>query len=91
MSKKAKNQDEAWKIQETYKGLPHGWVQWKGTKVCMDVYCKCGRHFHIDAGFAYFVKCPSCQTVYACNGHIELIELEQEPEDCVVGPMEGEG
>jgi len=29
--KKAKNMDEAWKIQETYEGKPHGWVQWNGT------------------------------------------------------------
>ena len=85
--KKAKNSDEAWNIQETYIGLPHGWIQWKGTDVCMDVYCKCGCHSHIDADFVYFVynvKCPECGTVYMCNGHIELIELNEEPENCVV-------
>lgn len=21
---------------------PHGWIQWKGTDVCVDIYCKCG-------------------------------------------------
>jgi len=41
---------------------------------------------HIDADFAYHVKCPKCGTVYMCNGHIELIELEQEPENCVISP-----
>ncbi len=35
--KKAKNMDEAWKIQETYAGKPHGFVQWKGTDVWMDI------------------------------------------------------
>lgn len=84
--KKALNADEAWKIQETYSGKPHGWIQWKGTEVCMDVHCKCGEMFHIDADFAYHVKCPSCGTVYMCNGHIELVELEQEPESCVIAP-----
>jgi len=39
--------------------------------------------FHIDDDFVYNVKCPKCNTVYMCNGHIELIELEQEPENCV--------
>ena len=35
--KKALNASEAWEVQETYKGKPHGWVQWKGTDVCMDI------------------------------------------------------
>ena len=74
-NKKAINSEAAWAIQEDYKGKPHGWIQWKGTDVCMDVYCKCGKHSHIDADFAYNVKCPSCGTVYECNGHIELIEI----------------
>ncbi len=82
--KKAVDKDEAWDIQEKYEGKPYGWIQWKGTGVCMDIHCKCGHHSHIDADFAYHVKCPSCKTVYACNGHIELIELEKEPDSCVV-------
>jgi hypothetical protein len=85
--KKAKNSDEAWNIQETYSGQPHGWLQWKGTNVCMDFYCKCGYHSHIDDDFTYNIRCPACKTVYHCNRHIEMIELEEEP-DCVV---EGEG
>jgi hypothetical protein len=85
-NKKAKDTKAARKIQETYEGKPHGWVQWKGTDVCMDVYCKCGEHSHVDADFAYHVKCPSCGTVYMCNAHIEMIELEEEPDHCVVTP-----
>jgi hypothetical protein len=38
----------------------------------------------VDAAFAYHVKCPDCNTVYMCNGYIELIELEDEPESCVI-------
>lgn len=82
--KKAKTPEEGWEIQDKKEGQPHAWIQWKGTDVCMDVYCKCGKHFHIDAEFAYYVKCPKCKTVYMCNGHIELIEIENEPENCVV-------
>lgn len=88
--KKAKTSEEAWEIQETYEGKPHGWVQWKGTEVCMDVHCKCGAHIHIDADFAYHVKCPHCGTVYMCNGHIELIEIEVDPDSCVVRPEKKE-
>lgn len=83
--KKAKNEKEARKIQETYQGKPHGWIQWKGTDVCMDIHCKCGYQTHIDGDFVYSVKCPKCGTVYNCNGHIEFIELE-EPEEFVSTP-----
>lgn len=76
----AKDCEEAWNIQETYEGKPHGWIQWKGTDVCMDVYCACGEQFHIDASFAYHVKCPECGRFYMCNGHIELIEELAEPD-----------
>jgi hypothetical protein len=82
--KTAKTTEDAWNEQDKKDGEPHGWIQWKGTKVCMDIYCKCGQHSHIDAQFAYHVKCPKCGATYFCNGHIELIALEQEPTDCVV-------
>ncbi len=80
----AQNTDEAWKIQETYKDKPHGWIQWKGTNVCMDIHCKCGYHGHIDVDFAYHVKCHKCGTVYMCSGFVEFIELKEEPDNCVV-------
>ena len=41
-NKKASTSKEAWGLQEMYKDKPHGWIQWKGTGVCMDVHCKCG-------------------------------------------------
>lgn len=82
--KSAKNKDEAWDLQETYKGKPHGWIQWKGTNVCMDIHCTCGCLSHIDASFAYHVVCPACNQVYFCNGNIELIAIEEKPEHCTV-------
>ena len=88
--KKAKDRDEAWGLQETYTGIPHAWIQWKGTNVCMDIKCKCGAHCHVDDDFTYFVKCKHCETVYMCNGHIELIELEEEPDSCVVLVVDNE-
>jgi hypothetical protein len=58
----------------------HGWIQWKGTDVCMDVYCKCGHHSHIDSDFTYHIKCSNCGQVYECDGHINLIPLIFEPD-----------
>ncbi len=80
--KKAKTWEESFNLEEKYEDKPHGWIQWKGTSVCMDVHCKCGTLSHIDADFLYSVKCPDCGTAYSCNGHIELIELEEEPNNC---------
>ena len=71
----ALNPGDAWKMQEQYAGKPHGWVQWQGTEVCMDIYCECGHHSHVDASFTFNVKCPVCNRIYFVNGHIELIEV----------------
>ena len=88
--KTAKDSRAAFKMQERYEGAPHGWIQWKGTDVCMDIYCVCGKHSHIDEQFAYHVKCPACHRVYSCNGHIEFILLEEPPELCVVEGVDNE-
>ena len=62
-----------------FEGQPHAWIQWKGTDVCMDVDCSCGAKFHIDAAFAYYVKCMGCNTVYEVGGHVKLYPMEYEP------------
>lgn len=59
-------------------GQSHGWIQWKGTDVCMDVWCECGHQGHIDDSFVYYVSCPECGAIYMCNGHIELVRLTAE-------------
>lgn len=58
--------------------VPHGWIQWKGTEVCVDIHCSCGCHSHLDADFAYYVKCPSCKKIWALSPNIPLLEV---PED----------
>ena len=35
-------------------------VQWKGTDVCFDFYCECGRDSHFDGYGAYAVRCGHC-------------------------------
>lgn len=55
---------------------PHAFIQWKGTIVCMDCYCVCGEQFHIDADFAYAVKCENCGRTYEMSAMIEMRELK---------------
>ena len=69
---------EARRLRETKLGVPHGWIQWEGTDVCMDVHCICGTHGHIDADFAYFLKCNDCGRVYITSNYVQLIEAEPE-------------
>ena len=57
------------------KDKAHGWIQWKGTVVCMDVHCKCGEHGHIDESFAYFYVCLGCGAKYAMSPNVRMIEL----------------
>ena len=64
--------------------MTHGRINWKGTDVCMDVVCKCGAIGHIDAEFTYNVKCGACGAVYECDPHVQLYELEKEPDNHVI-------
>ncbi len=73
--KKAVDSRHAWSLQDKREGQPHGWIQWKGTDLSMDVHCKCGCTSHVESDFVYNVKCPECGTIYFCNGNIELIEV----------------
>lgn len=63
-------------ILRTADTVPRGWIQFKGTNLCMDVHCRCGELTHIDGEFIYFLKCTACGTVYELNGNIELIERD---------------
>lgn len=47
-------------------------IQWKGTAVCMDVYCKCGYHGHVDGDFCYEVECPKCKQQYRVGSEVKL-------------------
>jgi len=56
----------------------HGWIQWKGTGVCMDTHCSCGYHGHVDADFFYFYECPKCRKKYAVGQTVKLIPLTED-------------
>lgn len=64
--------------QDTKPDGASGWIQWKGTAVCIDLRCKCGAHLHFDGEFMYFIKCPHCLQVYAAGQTIKLIPLSAE-------------
>ena len=55
---------------------PFGWIQWKGTSVCMDIHCTCGTHSHIDDEFAYYFKCK-CGQRYAVAAVVKLAPVTQ--------------
>lgn len=67
-----------------FKGQPHGWIQWKGTNVCMDVRCECGELTHVDEDFCYYVECGNCGEVYEVGGHVKLYKIKKE--DCGMAP-----
>jgi len=52
-----------------------GFIQWKGTDVCIDVHCLCGAHLHFDAEFLYHVGCENCGRVYSVGCKVKLCEL----------------
>jgi hypothetical protein len=78
------NDFKAWD-RDNPEGEAHGWIQWKGTNVCMDVHCKCGAHCHVDADFAYHLKCPHCGRVYTTGCNVKLIELTPEEKAFIEG------
>lgn len=55
-----------------------GWIQWKGTNICIDLYCECGEHGHIDGEFFYYYECSSCHRKFAVGQNVKLIELTKE-------------
>lgn len=54
---------------------PMGWIQWKGTDVCVDLDCVCGHSAHLDGEFLYFYQCSNCKRKYGLSGYIRLIEI----------------
>jgi len=62
-----------------------GWIQWRGTDVCVDIHCKCGYSCHVDGKFFYYWKCPDCGQVHAIGQNIKLISLSEEQVENIRG------
>lgn len=50
-------------------------IQWKGTKVCLDFTCTCGADGHVDDYFAYVLKCPGCGKLFAMPSTVFPAEI----------------
>lgn len=51
-------------------------IQWKGTDVCLDIYCDCGAQGHVDGYGAYAVKCRSCGAIYELPQDLVLNKVD---------------
>lgn len=71
-----KSKEEASEISCNSGSQFQAWIQWKGTDVCLDLRCECGEITHLDADFAYFVRCCLCKRVYMLNPNIEIVRVE---------------
>jgi hypothetical protein len=56
----------------------HGWIQWKGTDVCIDIRCACGGGCHFEGFFLYYWRCADCGRVFALGQNVKLIPLTPE-------------
>ena len=65
---------------------PDTFIQWKGTDVCVDIYCTCGEQCHFDGMFMYYVRCPHCQAAYQVGSRVSLTRLS-EAEERALGPL----
>lgn len=72
----ALNQEEAFKMFTEHNKYD-GFIQWKGTDVCMDFHCECGHHNHYDDYFAYVIKCSECGNLYAPSSNVEMIRVKE--------------
>lgn len=63
---------------ETRPSEPYGRIQWKGTDVCIDMYCICGAHGHFDGDFLYTTRCRKCGRIYGLAPWIVLVPLSDE-------------
>lgn len=43
---------------------PRVFLQWKNMESCIDFYCECGAHHHVDEFFVYALKCEPCGALY---------------------------
>ncbi len=56
--------------------MASGYIQWKGSNICLDVHCTCGKSYHVDAEFCYAVRCGSCGKEWALSPFIRMVPNE---------------
>lgn len=70
---------QAWFRNDGYEEKPESraFIQWKGTDVCMDIFCSCGTSSHLDGFFAYYVQCPKCGQIYENPHTVSLLPIAE--------------
>lgn len=58
-------------------------IQWKGTKVCLDFHCECGAHVHGDGYSAYNVECGACEAFYEMGTQVIAKRIEEPDGACL--------
>lgn len=51
-------------------------VQYKGTSLCADFWCTCGKQGHIDDDFCYAIECGFCGSVWVLPTTLRLIPID---------------
>ena len=72
-----------WPSLQVEHDVPYGWIQWKGTDVCIDIWCKCGAVMHFDGSFMYYVQCLYCHQIWEMDGHIQMHPMSFDPGNVV--------
>ena len=50
-------------------------IHWKGTDVCIDLYCDCGEHQHFDGDYLYSWVCGNCGTVWEMGTEVSMTKI----------------
>jgi hypothetical protein len=56
---------------------PELFIQWKGTELCGDFRCACGRTAHIHTDFCYEIRCGACGRVWDVPHTLTLTPSEE--------------
>lgn len=59
------------------KDVPIGWIQHKGSNLCMDIHCECGELHHIDSSFCYEIVTP-CGRMYSVGATVPLFRIYEQ-------------
>lgn len=70
---------------------PTVFVQWKGTDVCATLHCICGEDGHVDAAFAYNVRCETCGRLYEMPYSLPVRLNEDQGDTTEASALPGDG
>lgn len=67
-------------------GRPTAYVQWQGTRACMDVHCpECGTHGHFHPEYQLSIICVGCGMRYGLS-RVQLVAESRSFDECSALP-----